>query len=251
MNKYTRPPFDSRLVGIVNLNTDATFAKKLIEVLQDCHKEIVRFTEKTNNTLFDQVKDASATNYAASVLVMPDRAIDVNKLRKDSENTLSSQIIETKARAREKIDSYVVSRCGAIAGAKMSQQHHYTSIKNSEAYLISQVKTNQNITAEELQARWFSKSWVSYEYLNTLREVAKERCIDWQPKHFLDDTAELTMAVGMYAKKYIDQIQMNSDIDTAISDIKQAATTGYDAEGKLLIKLKDDGMPALFDYVAG
>lgn len=251
MNKYTRPPFDSRLVGIVNLNTDATFAKKLIEVLQDCHKEIVRFTEKTNNTLFDQVKDASATNYAASVLVMPDRAIDVDKLRKDSENTLSSQIIETKARAREKIDSYVVSRCGAIVGAKMSQQHHYTSIKNSEAYLISQVKTNQNITAEELQARWFSKSWVSYEYLNTLREVAKERCIDWQPKHFLDDTAEVTMAVGMYAKKYIDQIQVNSDIDTAISDIKQAATTGYDAEGKLLIKLKDDGMPALFDYVAG
>lgn len=117
--------------------------------------------------------------------------------------------------------------------------------------MISQVKTNQNITAEELQARWFSKSWVSYEYLNTLREVAKERCIDWQPKHFLDDTAELTMAVGMYAKKYIDQIQVNSDIDTAISDIKQAATTGYDAEGKLLIKLKDDGTPALFDYVAG
>lgn len=250
-SEYTRPPFDNRLSDITGVINDEKFANALIKIFSRHHREIIRFTDKSSDDLFNQVKQVSGNNYAAKELNMPERVISVNNLRKAADSRLSKRISTSKRDAFIAIDEVVRKRTGAIDGVKLAHQHHYSSAKDREDTLVNNVKSNANITIDELESCWNSKYWVSYYFLNVLRETANRRNLNWNPRHFLDDTSELTIAVGMYAKDLLNEINANSDIEPALEAVKTAATTGYDSQGKLLLNFDSNGKLIPFDYKRG
>lgn len=249
--KYIRPEFDERLSAYGADLRDKVFAKSLVTIVKRCQDNMAKAAIEEVEILFDNVKRACSVNYAAEKLDLPERRVSIDVLREESETRLSCCYDKEKAKAFKDIDDVVSRRVESVNGLRRAKQHSFSSVKDNEEFMSIQIMRNRDITVDELSSYWNSKQWVSYEFLNTLRFVAEERGFDWCPKHFLDDTAELTKAVGMCAKRIIKEIKANSDIESAIEFVTNAALTGYDHEGNVLIKFKKNGKPAFFDYQEG
>lgn len=251
MTKYIRPSFDNRLKDYVGITTDEAFSRELERVLQDTYSRIVKAAESMPDYLFSIAREKILDNLVFSELGF-DKHNSLDCLNEQADQHLQKEILSIKADVYSQIDKVCINRHDRVHGLRLAREAGaVTGVLKTQDHKLLMLQRKADVTKEELQNFWDTPKWVSYSFLDGLRDIAEMRGIDWKPRHFLDDTAELSLAVGMYVKEMVKEIRPCSEIDPAKSAIRKASITGLNYDNEPLIALNKDGKAFFVDYEKG
>lgn len=245
--KYQRPAFDEGMKVYPGLSTDQAFYEMLAREMESCSRDMAAARADANENLVRSIADAVPRSLAEQWLGIG-QGIDVDEKRRESAARLEGELGRIVSYHCEKIDDIADVRASTVLKLKssMAAPGYYTSAIDMPENIVVMLMGKADLDASDLDKAARSKN-LTYGQFCRLRQLARDRGIGWNPRHWLDDSAELTFCAASKAKEVAARLDGTdadgSRLDEGTTIVRGIACDGLNESGEYALDVDSNGMP--------